>query len=69
MVGVSFGGAEGSRAFLWAGGVMHDFNDLMGDFPGVFQSAQDINDRGQVTGRVRLDATGEVVTFVATPVE
>lgn len=69
VVGVSFGGAEGSRAFLWADGVLHNFNELVGDFPGVFQSAQDINDRGQVTGRVRLDATGEVVTFVATPVE
>jgi probable HAF family extracellular repeat protein len=68
VVGVSFGGSSGSRAFLWMNGVMHDFNDLVGNFPGVFQSAQDINDQGQVTGRVRLDATGEVVTFVATPV-
>lgn len=67
VVGVSFGGSSGSRAFLWMNGVMHDFNDLVGNFPGVFQSAQDINDQGQVTGRVRLDATGEVVAFVATP--
>ncbi|HEU4799832.1 MAG TPA: hypothetical protein VFS94_04315 [Gemmatimonadales bacterium] len=69
VVGVSFGGASGSRAFLWADGAIHDFNDLVGGFPGVFQSAQDINDRGQVTGRVMLNETGEVVTFVATPVE
>lgn len=68
VVGVSFGGSSGSRAFLVMDGVMHDFNDLVEDFPGVFQSAQDINEEGQVTGRVRLDQTGEVVTFVATPV-
>ena len=53
---------------MWMNGVIHDFNDLVGDFPGVFQSAQDINEEGQVTGRVRMDQTGEVATFVATPV-
>jgi len=69
VVGVSFGGTKGSRAFLWQDGVMRDFNELVG--PGnldVFQSAQAINEAGQITGRVRDHVTGAVVTFVATPV-
>jgi hypothetical protein len=48
---------------------MTDLNDLFG--PGnldVFLSAQDINDAGQITGRVRDHVTGQVLTFVATPV-
>lgn len=70
VVGVSFGGATGSRAFLWQHGVMMDFNDLVG--PGnldVFQSAQDINEAGQITGRVRDHVTGATLTFVATPID
>jgi hypothetical protein len=31
-------------------------------------SAQDINDAGQITGRVLDAATGEVLAFVANPV-
>ena len=31
-------------------------------------SAQDINDAGQITGRVRDHTTGQTLTFVATPV-
>lgn len=70
VVGVSFGGANGSRAFLWQDGVMMDFNDLVG--PGnldAFQSAQDINEAGQITGRVRDHVTGATLTFVATPID
>jgi probable HAF family extracellular repeat protein len=69
IVGVSFGGTSGSRAFLYQDGVMFDFNTLVG--PGnldVFQSAQDINDAGQITGRVRDHVTGRTFMFVATPV-
>lgn len=69
VVGVSFGGAKGSHAFIYEQGVMTDLNDLFG--PGnldVFLSAQDINDAGQITGRVRDHVTGQVLTFVATPV-
>jgi probable HAF family extracellular repeat protein len=60
---------SGSRAFLYQDGVMLDFNTLVG--PGnldVFQSAQDINDAGQITGRVRDHVSGKVFMFVATPV-
>lgn len=69
VVGVSFGGASGSRAFLYQDGVMMDFNTLVG--PGnldIFQSAQDINDAGQITGRVRDHVTGRTFMFVATPI-
>ena len=66
VVGVSFGGANGSRAFLWQNGVMVDLNDLVVSH-GVLVSAQDINDAGQITGRIR-DAAGVTRTFVATPV-
>jgi hypothetical protein len=35
--------------------------------PDVLVSAQDINDAGQITGRVRDGVTGVVSVFVATP--
>ncbi len=69
VVGVSFGGPNGPHAFIWEDGVMTDLNDLVG--PGnldVLLSAQDINDAGQITGRVRDHTTGQTLTFVATPV-
>jgi probable HAF family extracellular repeat protein len=68
VVGVSFGGAAGSRAFIWEGEKMIDLNKLVDIEPDVLQSAQDINDAGQITGRVRDAATGEVLAFIATPV-
>jgi probable HAF family extracellular repeat protein len=68
VVGVSFGGASGSRAFLWRNGVLANLNDLVDIAPDVLLSAQDINEAGQITGRVRDAATGEVLAFVATPV-
>jgi probable HAF family extracellular repeat protein len=67
VVGVSFGGANGPHAFVWQGGVLRDLNDLVDIAPDVLQSAQDINDAGQITGRVRDAATGQIFTFVATP--
>ena len=67
VVGVSFGGAPGVRAFLWQNGVLMNLNDLADVAPNVLQSAQHINDAGQITGRVLAVATGEVLTFVATP--
>ena len=33
----------------------------------VLLSAQDINDDGKITGRLRDGATGETLAFVATP--
>jgi len=67
VVGVSSGGAPGVRAFLWEDGVLMNLNDLVDIAPNVLQSAQHINDAGQITGRVLYAATGEVFAFVATP--
>lgn len=69
VVGVSFGGPNGSHAFLWRDGVLRDLNDLADIAPDVLQSAQDINDAGQITGRVLDAATGKVLMFVATPTD
>jgi probable HAF family extracellular repeat protein len=68
VVGVSFGGSAGSRAFLWQDGELHNLNDLVGIAPDVLVSAQDINEAGVITGRVRDGVTGVVSVFVATPV-
>jgi len=67
VVGISFGGLNGPRAFLWQDGVMMDLNDLV-DSDDVLLSAQDINDAGRITGRVRDHVTGAVLAFVATPI-
>ncbi|MFL5495482.1 MAG: DUF3466 family protein [Gemmatimonadales bacterium] len=67
VVGVSFGGASGSRAFIWQDGVLTNLNELVDIAPDVLLSAQDINDAGQITGRVKDGVTGEVLAFVATP--
>jgi probable HAF family extracellular repeat protein len=68
VVGVSFGGASGARAFIWQNGGLSNLNDLVDIAPDVLVSAQDINDAGQITGRLRDGVTGEVLAFVATPI-
>jgi probable HAF family extracellular repeat protein len=68
VVGVSFGTAAGARAFLYENGVLSDLNDLI-ESDDVFLSAQDINDAGQITGRLLYALTGETLMFVATPAE
>jgi probable HAF family extracellular repeat protein len=68
VVGISFGLARGPRAFIWENEVLTDLNDLVDIEPDVLLSAQDINDAGQITGRVLDGATGEIVAFVATPI-
>jgi len=67
VVGISFGGSNGPRAFIWEDGVLTDLNDLV-ESDDVLLSAQDINDAGQITGRMRDNVTGEVLAFVATPI-
>ena len=69
VVGVSFGRPEGPRGFLWQNGVLTDLNLLADVGLDVILSAQDINDAGQITGRIRDAVTGEVLAFVATPIE
>ena len=69
VVGISFGGASGSRGFLWQNGKMYNLKDLMGaGFADVIVAGQDINDAGVITGRMIDHTTGKTVAFVATPV-
>ena len=67
VVGISFGRDVGPRAFLWQDDVLTDLNDLADVAPDVLLSAQDINDQGQITGRILDAATGQILAFVATP--
>ena len=67
VVGVSFGGAPGLRAFLWQNDTLYNLNDLVDIKPNVLLAAQHINDAGQITGRVQVASTNEVLAFIATP--
>jgi probable HAF family extracellular repeat protein len=65
-VGLSCG-AE-CRAFLWQDGAMLDLNELIAPDDSVLLThAMDINDDGVITGRALIRATGERVTYVASP--
>jgi probable HAF family extracellular repeat protein len=68
VVGISFGDVIGPRAFIWQDHVLTNLNDLVDIAPDVLLSAQDINDAGQITGRVLDGVTSQVRAFVATPV-
>ena len=66
VVGVSFSG----HAFLWQDGQMSDLNNLV--VPGttlVLTDAQEINDRGEITGQATDPSTGATVAFEAIPVD
>jgi probable HAF family extracellular repeat protein len=69
VVGISFGDlVRGGRAFIYENGELINLNHLVDIGPDVLVSAQDINEAGQITGRVRDGLTGEVFAFVATPI-
>jgi probable HAF family extracellular repeat protein len=67
-VGISFGGTGGTNAFLWEKGRMKNLNDLVNIAPDHLMSAQDINDDGEITGRVLDAETGQVLAVVLRPV-
>ena len=68
VVGVSCDAAGSCRAFLWEDGVMTDLNTLVAPgYTGILTTAQDINDRGEITGRAFDPVTGERPAFLATP--
>jgi uncharacterized membrane protein len=67
IVGVSFGGDAGPRGVIWRNGRRENLNDLVDIGDDVILSAQHINDRRQITGRLTDSETGRVVAFVATP--
>jgi len=69
VVGVSCDAVGNCRAFLWEDGVMKDLNALVAPgYTGILTTAQDINDRGEITGRAFDPATGERPAFLATPI-
>jgi uncharacterized membrane protein len=66
VVGVSF---PIGHAFLWQNGTMTDLNRLL--VPGttlILTNAQDINDRGEITGQALDPNSGATVAFKALPV-
>lgn len=68
VVGTSCPAAGPCRAFLWERGVMRDLNELKAhDFAGHLENAQDINERGQITGRFVNTTTEIRDAFLATP--
>jgi len=54
------------RAFLWQNGVMTDLNELVAPSSTVLINGQDINERGEISGRA-LASTGARPAFVAKP--
>ncbi|HEV8578771.1 MAG TPA: hypothetical protein VGX68_06765 [Thermoanaerobaculia bacterium] len=69
VVGISCDAGGACRAFLWQDGLIRDLNALVAPgYTGVLTTAQDINDRGEITGRAFDPATGERPAFLATPV-
>jgi len=68
VVGVSCDAAGNCRAFIWEDGVMTDLNTLVAPgYTGILTTAQDINARGEITGRAFDPVTGERPAFLATP--
>lgn len=69
VVGTSCDAAGSCRAFLWEDGVMTDLNTLVAPgYAGILTTAQDIDDRGEITGRAFDPVTGERPAFLATPI-
>lgn len=70
VVGASFGAADPfGRAFIWQDGKMTDLNTLVEPGTTLFLTdAQEINDRGVITGQALVPATQALVAFKAVPV-
>jgi probable HAF family extracellular repeat protein len=69
VVGFSTSAAGVNRAFLWQDGTLMKLNDLVPGFTDSLVSAQDINDAGQITGRVFEKSTRKTLVFIATPIQ
>jgi probable HAF family extracellular repeat protein len=67
IVGQSCSPDGACRAVLWEGCDVEDLNKLVDDDSVVLTVANDIDDRGRITGQGQDVATGEFVAFVATP--
>jgi probable HAF family extracellular repeat protein len=68
VVGISIG-ASATRAFIWQNGKMTNLQTLMPPgYANLLESAQAINDQGQITGYMANPTTGQQLTFLATPI-
>jgi probable HAF family extracellular repeat protein len=68
IVGQSFGGPNGSHAFIYQGGTMTDLNSLMiGHNSWTLVYANDVNDSGVIVGGALNRKTGETPAFAAVP--
>jgi probable HAF family extracellular repeat protein len=68
IVGQSFGGPNGSHAFVYQDGTMTDLNSLMiGHNAFTLVYANDVNDDGVIVGGAANAKTGAAAAFVAVP--
>ena len=70
VVGVSCDADGNCLAVIWAHGVYPtDLNDLKGGYSAILETAKDINDNGEITGRAITDpVTGAREAYLAVPV-
>lgn len=67
VVGLSCG-AGGCRAVIWRNGVVKDLNEFKGRYPHHLETAKDINDAGEITGRAIISLSPLVrEAYLATP--
>jgi uncharacterized membrane protein len=58
----------GCRAAIWRNGGVEDLNKFKGSYPYHLETAKDINDAGEITGRAIINlSTGEREAYLATP--
>jgi uncharacterized membrane protein len=68
IVGISCG-AVACRAVVWLNGAIFPLDSLANLAPGdQLASAQNINNAGQITGRITQGSTGRKLAFLATPI-
>ena len=67
-VGLSCDADGNCRDFIWENGVMQDLNDLkQPGFSASLETAKDINDKGEITGRAIDPNTGVRTAYLAVP--
>lgn len=68
VVGLSCDADGNCRAFVWENGVMQDLNGLkQPNFSATLETAKDINNKGEITGRALDPNTGVRTAYVAAP--
>lgn len=68
VVGVSIGAS--AHAVIWEHNAMYNLQSFLpAGYPDSLQVAQDINDEGQITGQLKQTSTGNLVTFIMTPMK